>query len=146
MTVSDQAIAYMQRKRAALYALVQHTAKQAEGDMRHGGPWKDRTGHARQRLHAGVDRSGDALIMYLAHGVRYGQYLETGTGIHGPIGAPYDIVAVNGDALFWPGAAHPVAAVRNHPGMKPHAVVQPTAHKYVPILRDAVLKLWGAEP
>lgn len=139
------ALEYMKRKKAGTYALVQHVSRQAEGDMKMGAPWKDRTTNTRRSLHSGVEKSNDKIIMYMAHGSKVGNYLEEGTGIHGPIGAPYDIVPVNGQALYWRGAKHPVHAIRNHPGMKARPIVQPTAIKYKGELRDALLKWWGAE-
>lgn len=39
--------------------------------------WEDRTGNARQSLHAWVeDLSKDVVALYLAHGMEYGVYLE----------------------------------------------------------------------
>lgn len=40
-------------------------------------PWTDRTGNARQSLHADVEViARQAVILYLSHGVSYGVYLE----------------------------------------------------------------------
>ncbi|MBL8162459.1 MAG: hypothetical protein JNJ61_10775 [Anaerolineae bacterium] len=40
-------------------------------------PWTDRTANARQSLHADVEViAGQAVILYLSHGVSYGIYLE----------------------------------------------------------------------
>jgi hypothetical protein len=40
-------------------------------------PWTDRTGNARQSLHAWTEQlSKDAVALYLSHGVFYGQFLE----------------------------------------------------------------------
>jgi len=44
-------------------------------------PWMDRTGNARQSLHAYTERlSRDVVRLYLSHGVDYGVYLETKNG------------------------------------------------------------------
>lgn len=41
-------------------------------------PWTDRTANARQGLQALVDElANDTVVLYLAHGVDYGIYLET---------------------------------------------------------------------
>lgn len=45
---------------------------------------------------------------------RYAIFVHEGTGIFGPVGLP--IFPRNKQALFWPGARHPVKMVR---GMKP---------------------------
>ena len=142
MGFGEGAIEYMKRKKAGTFALIEHTARQAEGDMKSGAPWKDQTATTRRALHAGAIQKGGKIIMYMAHGSKIGNYLEEGTGIHGPVGAPYDIVAVNGDALYWRGAAHPIAAIRNHPGMKARPIVQPTAKKYKVKLRDDLVRWW----
>lgn len=145
MAASDKAVEYMKRRKAAMYALVLNVAKQAEGDMRQHAPWKDRTAHARQALHTGVKRSGDKIVMSLAHGTVYGSYLETGTGLHGPKKQAYEIKPSSKKALRWAGPAGPVYARKvKHPGIKPRPIVEPTARKYKVILRNAARKLWGA--
>ena len=40
--------------------------------------WKDRTGHARQRLTGYTEVSGDRIRVAIAHGVEYGKCLELG--------------------------------------------------------------------
>lgn len=77
---SDRAIDYIQRKKAGMYALLQNWAGQLEGYARQHAPWTDRTGHARQGLHGGVDIRGDQQILYLSHGVEYGIWLELAHG------------------------------------------------------------------
>ncbi len=39
-------------------------------------PWHDRSGHARQGLKGGVYLRGDKIIIYFAHSMDYGPYLE----------------------------------------------------------------------
>lgn len=146
MAISDKSVAYMQRKMAATVALAGNVAKQAEADMRQNAPWKDRTAIARQALHTGVVSSSGQIVVFLAHGMQYGAYMEMGTGKYGPEKRPYVIQAKNGKALRFLGPGGKAVIVRKviHPGMKPRAIVKPTAKKYQPILRNAVLKLWGA--
>jgi hypothetical protein len=47
----------------------------------------------------------------LESGAHYSSYLIGGTGIYGPRGREISISPVNRDALFWPGAKHPVKRV-----------------------------------
>ena len=66
-----------QEKRAGCEAISRNIAAKAQGKARQDRPWKDRTGNARQGL-KGVTQwdSFTALIIYLAHSVEYGPYLE----------------------------------------------------------------------
>jgi len=50
-----------------------------EGYSKSHAPWTDRTSHARQSLHGGVDIRGDQQVLYLSHGVEYGIWLELAT-------------------------------------------------------------------
>lgn len=48
-----------------------------EGEMKQGAPWTNRSGDARRRLTASVERPAPASFrIKLAHGVRYGVWLE----------------------------------------------------------------------
>lgn len=80
MALGDQTKNFLERKKAGLYALLQNWAGQLEGYAKEHAPWTDRTGHARQSLHAGVEEQGDELILYLSHGVEYGIWLEVAHG------------------------------------------------------------------
>ena len=51
-------------------------AKVFENHAKLNRPWRDRTGHARQRLKGSVDLLGDIVRINISHGVRYGIYLE----------------------------------------------------------------------
>jgi len=62
---------------------------------------------------AALLRGGRAVV---GTDVAYARYVTDGTG-------PHTIAAKNGKALFWPGAAHPVALV-HHPGTKPNPYVE----------------------
>ncbi|MBO8169344.1 MAG: hypothetical protein H0Z35_09205 [Thermoanaerobacteraceae bacterium] len=76
MALGDGARDYIDRKKAGLYALLLNWAGQLEGYAKQHAPWTDRTGHARQGLHAGVEDRGDEFVLYLSHGVEYGIWLE----------------------------------------------------------------------
>lgn len=76
MAFGDQTKEYLERKKAGLYALLQNWAGTMEGYSKSHAPWTDRTGHARQSLHGGVDERGDQQVLYLSHGVEYGIWLE----------------------------------------------------------------------
>lgn len=76
MNFAQGAAEALERKKAGLYALLQNWAGQVEGYAKTHAAWVDRTGHARQGLHAGVDVRGDTFILYLSHGVEYGVWLE----------------------------------------------------------------------
>ena len=80
MALGDQTREYLERKKAGFYALLQNWAGQLEGYAKTHAPWTDRTGHARQSLHGGVESAGDELVLYLSHGVEYGKWLETAHG------------------------------------------------------------------
>lgn len=133
------AIAHMKRMKIATLWAAKQQAGLAEGEMRTKFPWTPRTHTAHRALHAGAEISGDKVVMYLAHGVKYGNYLEEGT-------PPHKIKAKNKPFLkFRVGGRFVTAKEVNHPGTKPRAIVLPTAKKYKVSLRDAVLKVWGAE-
>ena len=76
MALGDQTREFIERKKAGLYALLQNWAGQLESYAKLNAPWTDRTGHARQGLHAGVDIQDDQFVLYLSHGVEYGIWLE----------------------------------------------------------------------
>jgi len=64
-------------KMAGVEAVGRNIAAKAEGQAKRDRPWKDRTSNARQGLHGGTGwDSATAFIIYLAHGVEYGPYLE----------------------------------------------------------------------
>lgn len=51
-------------------------------------PWTDRTGDARERLHATVEETGPIGTIVLSHGVPYGLWLEIANGGRYAIIAP----------------------------------------------------------
>ena len=65
------------RAHAAMYAYARTSAQKLEDSAKMNRPWTDRTGHAKQRLHAGVQEIPDkGFKLSLAHGVDYGIWLE----------------------------------------------------------------------
>jgi len=142
MALGDQTREFIERKKAGLYTLLDDWAGQLENYAKTHAPWTDRTGHARQGLHAGVDVRGEQLVLYLSHGVEYGRYLEEGTGKYGPKGKPFMIKPVNKKALYWEGAEHPVKKV-THPGMKARAIIGPTVDTHLSRIRKTVIDYWS---
>lgn len=51
-------------------------AEDMEAWAKQNAPWQDRTGDARERLHATVEETGPIGTIVLAHGVDYGLWLE----------------------------------------------------------------------
>lgn len=80
MALGDGAREHIERKKAGLYALLDNWAGTMEGYAKTHAPWTDRTGHARQSLHGGVDVRGNQQVLYLSHGVEYGIWLEKAHG------------------------------------------------------------------
>ncbi|MCB0261358.1 MAG: HK97 gp10 family phage protein, partial [Calditrichaeota bacterium] len=64
---------------------------------------------------------------------RYSIFVHEGTGIYGPFGAP--IIPKNKQALYWPGAAHPVKSVK---GMRPRPFLKEAFDEKGPLLRKFV--------
>ncbi len=80
MALGDGARECIDRKQAGLYALLQNWAGQMEGYAKEHAPWTDRTSHARQSLHSGVDVRDNQFVLYLSHGMEYGIWLEIAHG------------------------------------------------------------------
>ncbi|QAS52380.1 hypothetical protein [Halobacillus litoralis] len=131
----------LNRKKAELHALADNYAGTMERYAKTHAEWVDRTGHTRQSIHSGVEVNGDEVTTYLSHGSEAGNYLEEGTGIHGPKGVPYKIKPKNKQALFWYGASHPVREVI-HPGIKAQPIIGPTVDVHWNKMRDSVHRLF----
>lgn len=68
---------YGERVRQAVRAVADYWAPVIEAYAKDNAAWTDRTGNARQSLHAFVEQlSRDSVALYLAHGVEYGKWLE----------------------------------------------------------------------
>lgn len=69
---------YGRAVQAAVVRLAEYWAAILERAAKDDAPWTDRTANARQGLHTFVQElANDTVILYLAHGVDYGVYLET---------------------------------------------------------------------
>lgn len=68
--------AFEDRTDMALRMYAETAAKDLEGYMKHNAQWKNRTGHARQRLTGTVEDVPKGYRIKLAHGVNYGVHLE----------------------------------------------------------------------
>lgn len=134
MAFGDHAIEYTRRKIAGMHALLQNWAGHLEDEAKTQASWHDRTGHARQSIHSGVEIGDEEFVLYLAHGVEYGGFLEEGT-------KPHIIRPKEKKALYWYGASHPVKAVR-HPGTKPYAIVSTTLDANISRIKKTVLEYW----
>lgn len=80
MAFGDGAREFIDRKIAGMVMLMQNLAGHAEGYMKANAPWSDRTGNARNGLHADVEVGQDKFTLYLSHGVEYGVFLELAHG------------------------------------------------------------------
>jgi len=58
-------------------AVAESLASEIESDAQFNAPWDDRTGEARDGLEAEASMEGGEIVITLAHGVDYGQWLET---------------------------------------------------------------------
>lgn len=123
------------RNKAATFLVCQSVAAQMEKKAKSVAPWQDRTAHARQSINGGAEILGDMVRIHIAHGVKYGRYLEKGTPAH-------EILPHGKKALYWNGAPHPVKAV-HHPGTKSMPAVLPAAEFGKQDLKAAVTSLWG---
>lgn len=115
--------------------MARYYAGKMESEAKQGASWNDKTTHARQGIHAGVERDRDEVNIYLAHGMEYGEHLEKGTD-------PHEIRPKTKKALSWPGASHPVKKV-NHPGTKAYPIIGPAVDKNLPEIKNAIKEIWS---
>jgi hypothetical protein len=141
MNIQQNVSEYIARKKAGMHALLLHWAGTLESEAKQNAEWKDRLAHARQSIHSGVDAGANKFILYLAHGMRYGQYLEKGTGVHGPHKKPFVIRPKNKKALFWKGLPHPVKKVTIQ-GMKAQPIIKPTIEANMEKIGKSVVEYW----
>lgn len=82
---------------------------------------------------------GKGLVGYWgSFGIRYAIYQEMGTGMYAPGGgSAYEIRPKHKKALFWEGAAHPVASVM-HPGVRARPYLRPAADAIYPELAEYI--------
>jgi len=117
LTLTRDVSDMLNRKRAATYALLQNWSGHVEGYAKVNAPWQDRTGHARQGLHSGVEIRGDQFVLYLSHGVEYGIWLEIAC-------KPAEL-----REILW-----------DQPG--PYAIVDPTLQIFWPRINRSVRELY----
>jgi Bacteriophage protein of unknown function (DUF646). len=143
----DEVRAKLERRKAATFAVAQQIGKLMETDAKQRASWEDRTGHARQGIQGGAvirrnaSRADDGqAIVYLAHTMRYGTYLEIGTGLYGP--KKRKIGPKNKKALRFPIGGGQYVIARSVKGMRPRPVIKPTAQRHIDTLRRAVREVW----
>ncbi|MDU5945458.1 MAG: tartrate dehydratase [Paenibacillus macerans] len=144
MPTLDEVRAKIERRKVATLLVAKHVGKIMEGDAKQKASWEDRTGHTRQGIQGGADvrRNGDdrMAVVYLAHTMRSGLYLETGTGLYGP--KKREIKPKHKKALRFPVGGGQYVIARSVKGMKPRPIIKPTVQRHVSTLRQAVRDVW----
>lgn len=118
---------------AATLALLQNYAGIAESRMKSRAPWIDRTGHARQGLHATAVvvkvPTATKMSLTLNHSMEYGKWLET---VNGPaMGSRASMGNFVGGEL------------EKRENIGNYAVIHPTADAIGPGLQEKVKRIWG---
>lgn len=75
---------YEARLIEAIGILADLIAQKMQGEAQEGAPWNDVTTAARGGLRGWAVKSATEVVMYLAHSVEYGPYLELGTSKMAP--------------------------------------------------------------
>lgn len=135
--LSTKLVDYINRKLAGTHTILLNSAGIMESEAKRNARWTDRTSHARQSIRSGVEGRGRELTLFLAHGVKYGAFLEEGT-------PPHIIRPKNKKALYWKGAAHPVKQV-NHPGTKAYPILEDTIKSNKNRLINDIASWWANE-
>lgn len=135
--LSAKSTDYINRKLAGTHTILLDFSGILETEAKRNASWTDRTSHARQGLHSGVEGMGRSLTLFLSHGVKYGAALEEGT-------PPHAIRPKNKKALYWSGASHPVKEV-NHPGTKGYPVIEDTLRNNKDKLSKDIMDWWSNE-
>lgn len=137
MAVSDKSREYLKRKMAGTHMLLLGFSGEMERKAKSNATWQDQSSHARQAIHSGVEGGGNSFSLFLAHGAKYGKWLEEGT-------KPHLIKPKNKKALFWNGASHPVKEVK-HPGTEKHPVLEDTLKDSKEELTKTIGEYWAGE-
>lgn len=103
--------------------------------------WKDRSGHARQKLTGGVEGTSKECTLYLSHGVDYGEILENGSGIYGPTGKA--IVPVRAKVLSWVDTNGKRHFAKKVNGIKPMPILKDTLENNKDTIIDEIVQYWG---
>ncbi|TJZ55611.1 HK97 gp10 family phage protein [Streptomyces piniterrae] len=109
---------YLGRMSADVRKAVERTGTDVQNEARRLAPVD--TGRLRSSIVA-RRTNGRGVGYEVGTNVNYARDVEFGT-------APHVITPKNGKALYWPGAAHPVAKV-NHPGTKPRPFLRPAVER-----------------
>lgn len=133
MALSDNVLDFINRKNALMYAFCDNWARELENQAKLNKQWKDRSSHAVQGLRGDVSTKNNQFTISLSHGVEYGTFLETGTGIYGPNKKPIN--------LYWKDKDSNKHFYESN-GMKPRPTVGPTMEKNKYKIRDDVIRLW----
>ena len=72
-------VSYEQHILNAIHFLADALAQKMQGEAQNSAPWNDVTGAARQGLRGWAVKTATNVVVYLAHSVEYGPYLEMGT-------------------------------------------------------------------
>lgn len=145
MVILDDVRAKIERRKVATLLVAKHVGKIMEGDAKQRASWEDRTGHTRQGIQGGADvrqsgKNDRMAVVYLAHTMRSGGYLETGTGLYGP--KRREIRPKHKKALCFPVGGGQYVVARSVKGMKPRPIIKPTVQRHIGTLRQAVRDVW----
>ena len=144
MSILDEVRAKIERRKVATLLVAKQVGKIMEGDAKQKASWEDRTGHTRQGIQGGADvrQAGNdrMAVVYLAHTMRSGVYLETGTGLYGP--KRRVIKPKNKKVLRFPVGGGQYVVAKSDKGMKPRPIIKPTVQRHIGTLRKAVREVW----
>lgn len=135
MAFGDQTRQRLRTKRAGMRPLLEEIASELQRDAQGRASWTDRTGEARRGIRGGVATRRGGFTLFLEHTVWYARFLETGA-------QPHPLEADVKKALSWPGADHPVKEAQ-HPGMRPRAVLIPTADANLGKVSRRIVDYWS---
>lgn len=144
MPILDEVRAKIERRKVATLLVAKQVGKIMESDARQRASWDDQTGHTRQGIQGGAEvrKNGDErmAVVYLAHTIRSGLYLETGTGLYGP--KKRKIRPKHKKALRFSIGGGEFVFVGAVKGMKPQPIIKPTVKRHIETLRQAVRDVW----
>ena len=123
---TDNVRDYMRRRKAATYMLCESISEYVEKTAKRQARWTDRTAHARQSINHDTQMAGDDITMSIAHGVKYGKYLEKGT-------LPHNIKRTSKKGKEY---------IIRHPGTKPYNALKLAAIRGKERLKNSLDRLW----
>jgi hypothetical protein len=131
---------YIRRRWAATVALMQNWGGQLESEAKQGAPWRDVTGAARGGIQAEVTVKENAVTVSLSHQTQHGGFLETGTGVHGPLKREITARKAGGLLKFQIGGQW--ISVKSIQGMKAQPIIKPTVEKNLDSIKATIRELW----